>query len=278
MSVQFGRECRVARIRLDLSQQAVADAVGISRGYLTHLEAGRANLTLDLVERVAAALGLRIELVVRPPTFVSERRAHDVVHARCSAAVDRRLAGAGWLVAREVEIVDGSFHGWIDLLAFDPRTGTLLIIEIKTRLDDIGAAERQIAWYERHASAAARRLGWRPRQVAAWLIALSSHEVDASIAANREAFGRFPGRAPHMLGVVRGRELPSIRGIALIDPTSRRADWLQRTRLDGRRSRLRFAGYADAARAITPLPRPSLDADPSKRSTPRLSSALRQRA
>jgi hypothetical protein len=52
-------------------------------------------------------------------------------------------------MAREVEIVHGRSHGWIDLLAFDRRTGTMLILEIKTRLSDLGAIERQIAWYER---------------------------------------------------------------------------------------------------------------------------------
>jgi transcriptional regulator with XRE-family HTH domain len=275
MSVLFGRDCREARIRLDLAQRAVADAVGISRGYLARVEAGRANPTLELVGRLASTLGLRVELIVRPPTFVSERRAHDFVDARCSAAVDRRLTSAGWLVAREVELVDGAFHGWIDLLAFDPRTGTLLIIEIKTRLDDIGATERQIAWYERHAAGAARRLGWRPQRVGAWLIALSSDEVDAAIGANREAFSRFPGRAAQMLGVVRGLEAPSNRGIALVDPTSHRADWLLRTRLDGRRSWLRYAGYAHAARILAPGKRTSAGrGDPSRR-TPRLSGARR---
>ncbi len=47
-------------------------------------------------------------------------------------------------------------------MAFDPRTRTLAVIEIKTQLDDLGQIERTLAWYEREAWAAARRLGWRP--------------------------------------------------------------------------------------------------------------------
>ena len=247
---ELGRICRHTRIRLDLSQQAVAERVGISRGYLARVEAGCANPTFAIVEGLGEALGLRLELLASPPTFISERRPHDIVHARCSGTVDRRLTSAGWLVAREVEVSDGRIHGWIDLLAFHPRTRVLLIIEIKTQLRDIGGVERQIAWYERHAVAAARRLGWRPAVVAAWLLALWSHEVDLAIVANREAFARFPDRAGHMLEVVRGATVAG-RGLALLDPSSHRSDWLIRTRLDGRRSRAPIDGYASAARSLS---------------------------
>ena len=72
-----------------------------------------------------------------------EPHLQDPVHARCSAYVDRRLGASGWATAREVEIVHGRTHGWIDLLAFDRRTGMMVVIEIKTRLEDIGALERQ---------------------------------------------------------------------------------------------------------------------------------------
>ena len=248
---EFGRVSRDTRLRLDLSQQEVGDSVGISRGYLARVEAGRANPSLALVDRLGEALGLRLELIATPPIFLSERRSHDLVHPRCSGAVDRRLTSADWIVAREVEVSEGRIHGWIDLLAFHPRSGILLIIEIKTRLDDLGATERQISWYERHAVAAARRLGWQPRQTTAWLIALWSDEVDRAIVANREAFARFPDRASHMLEVVRG-EPAAGRGIALINPASHRSDWLVRTRLDGRRSGPPFDGYATAARAFAP--------------------------
>jgi hypothetical protein len=58
--------------------------------------------------------------------------------------VQRRLEAAGWLVVREVRIESGRYLGWIDLLAFDPVTKTLLVIEIKTRLDDLGDLERTL--------------------------------------------------------------------------------------------------------------------------------------
>jgi DNA-binding XRE family transcriptional regulator len=235
---------------LDITQQTLADAVGVSRAHIAAIETGRANPSLDLVVRVADRLGVEIDLVTRQPLVIA-RPQNDLVHARCSGYVDRRLRHAGWDVRREIEVVHGRSHGWIDLLAFDPRTGTLLIIEVKTRFDDLGAIERQLGWYERSADSLAREFGWRPRRLAGWLLALASDEVDASIRANSVALGAgFPIRAFEMSGVVGGEVLPaaSSRGVALIDPSSRRREWLLKSRYDGRRSAAPYRDYADAAR------------------------------
>lgn len=121
---------------LDITQQELADAVGVSRPYIASVESGRANPSLDVVERIAGALGLQLELRGQAPVTFNSPRQRDLVHARCSGYVDRRLAGAGWLTRREVTIVRGRMRGWIDLLAFDPRRRILLVVEIKTWLDD----------------------------------------------------------------------------------------------------------------------------------------------
>src|SRR5690348_3552093 len=152
----FAQACLETRLGLDLTQQQVADRVGVSRSYIAKLERSRIDPDLSMVERVAEALGLDVQLIARPPIFPGGRRVRDSVHARCSAYVDRRLRSLGWETAREVEIVRARSHGWIDLLAFDRRTGTLFMIEVKTRLDDLGALERQVGWYERMAWQAAR--------------------------------------------------------------------------------------------------------------------------
>lgn len=250
LRVTFSRLCFDTRTMLDISQQTLADAVGVSRPYIASIESGRANPSLDLVVRIADRLGIEIDLVARQP-LVLARPQHDLVHARCSGFTDRRLRRAGCEVLREVHVVHGRSHGWIDLLAFDPRTRTLFVIEIKTRLDDLGAVERQLAWYERAASSVAHEAGWRVEQVAGWLISLASDEVEAVIRANSEALGAaFPMRADDMIRVLAGDLLPgpSSRGVALIDPSSRRREWLLKSRSDGRRTAAPYRGYADAAR------------------------------
>lgn len=250
--VTFARLCRDNRIRLRLSQRRFADSVGVSRGYIANIERGRANPSLDIVGRIAAALDLEVEFLVRAPVIIGDRRQHDLVHARCSGHADRRLRTAGWLTAREIEIVHGRSHGWIDLLAFDPSSGTLLVIEIKTRLDDIGAIERQLGWYERSAFDVAKRLGWRPRRVVTWLLVLASDEVEDTLRANRELMARaFPIRARAMSELLVGGDLPVRgRGVALIDPVSKRRVWLMPSRVDGRRSPAPYSTYADAARRL----------------------------
>ena len=247
---QFGRTARQTRIALDLTQQAVADALGTSRSFIARVELGTARVSLGDVERMSKALGMRVTMTIAPPIFLRERRVSDLVHARCVAYVARRLKAEGWLVAREVDVSSRGVHGWIDLLAFDPVTRTLLIIEVKTRLDDLGGLRRQVGWYERRAWAAARTQGWQPRVASTWLVGLASDELESALRAERDAFAsEFPLRAPDMLNVVVGTP-GGVRGIALVDPVSRRRAWLIRTRLDGRRSELPYRNYADAARRL----------------------------
>lgn len=250
--VTFARLCRETRTRLRLTQQQLAEKVGVTRGYIANIERGAANPSLDQVERIAFALDLELDFFARPPLVIGSGQQHDLVHARCSAYVDRRLRTAGWQTAREVEVVHARSHGWIDLLAFDPRSGTLLIVEVKTRLDDIGAVERQLGWYERSAFMVASGLGWHPRQVASWLLVLASDQVETVIHQNRELLARvFPVRAREMAaGLVPGEHMTSRRGVALIDPVSRRRAWLMRSRTDGRRSPAPYVDYADAARRL----------------------------
>lgn len=248
--VTFGRACLDTRLSLDISRQELAGRVGVSARYIAQIERGEANPSFRLVEAIADALGLDVQLSIRPPMFPGGPRVQDAVHARCSSYVDRRLRGHGWATAREVEIVHGRSHGWIDLLAFDHRTDTLLIIEIKTRLDDLGALERQIGWYERMAWQAARPLGWRPTRMVAVVLALASDEVERVFRAHRDLMSiAFPMRAKEIGDVIRDRGAPvARRGFALIDPASRRRDWLIRASVDGRRSRVPYGGYADAVR------------------------------
>lgn len=252
----FARLCRDTRISLDLSQRELAVAAGVSHGYVAELEGGRANPSLAVVERIGEVLGLRLELASTPPIVMEPVRQRDLVHARCSAYVDRRFRAAGWLTRREVEVVHGRWHGWIDLLAFDPRTRTLVLVEVKTRLDDVGSAERQLAWYERHLPEQARRAGWRPIRTSSWLLLLASDEVESAVRANRAALDiAFPDRARTMRTVVQPDPADALvvggRGLALIDPHSRRRVWLMPSRSDGRRSPAAYRDYAEAARLLS---------------------------
>jgi transcriptional regulator with XRE-family HTH domain len=251
LRTSFAELCRDTRTLLDITQGELAEAAGVSRSLIAGIETARVNPTLDIVMRVGDALGLDLQLVGQQPNVIDPRRS-SFVHGRCSAYTGRRLGGHGWSIRREVEVIHGRSHGWIDILAFHPGSGTLVIVEIKTRLDDLGTIERQLGWYERAAREVAVRAGWRPVIVVSWLLLLDSEEVEVAIRRERELIrAGFPQRAGQMRAVLDGeRPSGSERGLALIDPSSRRAAWLIPTRLDGRRSPAPYRDYADAARRM----------------------------
>jgi transcriptional regulator with XRE-family HTH domain len=247
----FARILRETRSTLDITQREIAVAVGVSRAHIAAIEAGRANPSLGLVDRISERLQLGLDFVMQAPATATPRQ-RDLVHAWCLGYVARRLTAAGLAVRREVEVVTGRSHGWIDLLAFDPASATLFVIEIKTRLDDLGDIERQVGWYSREARSIAARFGWQPRIVATWVLFLASDEVDVALRLDRDGLRMaLPVRAEAMRRMLAGVSVERGRGMALIDPASRRRDWLLRSAIDGRRSAAPYRDYADAARRRT---------------------------
>src|SRR5215203_6083512 len=95
LRVAVAEWCRRTRIDLDITQQQLAAALGISRTYLVAIEAGRANPSVELVDRMGAAMDTDFDLLARGPVFVGGPIERDLVHARCSAYVGRRLTTAG---------------------------------------------------------------------------------------------------------------------------------------------------------------------------------------
>jgi transcriptional regulator with XRE-family HTH domain len=56
----LARNLRSERKRLGLSQEEVADAAGLHRTYVGSVERGERNVSVDNIERLAAALGVPI--------------------------------------------------------------------------------------------------------------------------------------------------------------------------------------------------------------------------
>jgi transcriptional regulator with XRE-family HTH domain len=68
----FGDRVRERRIREGLSQEELADKVGISRNYLSQIERGQAtNLSWQLMERLASTLGMKVEVELESGTAIS---------------------------------------------------------------------------------------------------------------------------------------------------------------------------------------------------------------
>lgn len=56
---QFGDRVKSLRLESGMSQEAFADKCGIARSYMSRIERGKANPSLDAVEVLAQALNVR---------------------------------------------------------------------------------------------------------------------------------------------------------------------------------------------------------------------------
>lgn len=52
----LARNVRAARVRAGMTQEQLAERSGLHQTYLSDIERGKRNVTLDVVERLAAAL------------------------------------------------------------------------------------------------------------------------------------------------------------------------------------------------------------------------------
>ena len=164
--------------------------------------------------------------------------------------VRRTSTPAGWIVRREVAIGTWERPGWVDILAFNPQTRLLLVIEVKTDLVDIGGLERQLGWYHREARSKCRDLGWEPLGVMATALVLATAANDDRIRANAVSLRQvFPLRWRDLMSVIGGAQPNGAGwGLAMIDPRSRVRDWCRPTVADGRRSQAPYRHIADFLR------------------------------
>lgn len=251
----IGAGIRSIRHAVGWTQKELGARVGQTQGWVSRVENGRIeDLTFSAADRLLAALGARLVATIDAPFLGDRRRQREPAHSRMSAYVAARLERSGWRVVTEVEIGGDRSRGWIDLLAYHPSTGILLVIELKTEIHDLSAIQRSLGWYEREAWTAARRLGWRPRKVVGCLLLLATEANDSRSTENRDVLAtEFPARARDLDAVVAG-ETPADgarRGVAMVDPRSRRKAWLRPLRIDGRRAPAPYRDYADFMRVTT---------------------------
>jgi transcriptional regulator with XRE-family HTH domain len=249
--VRFGAEVRSIRVALGLGQRALARRIDRSQGCVSLVERGNvAALSVAEADRIARAIGATLVFGVEAPVLLGGARQRDAAHARCVAYVARRLAAAGWIVRREVAIGTRERPGWIDVLAFNPETRVLLVIEVKTDLVDIGGLERQLGWYHREARNRCRDLGWDPSGIVATALILATVANDDRIRANAVGLRQvFPRRWRDLMSVIGGAQ-PDGAGwvLAMIDPRSRVRLWCRPTVVDGRRSLAPYRHIADFLR------------------------------
>jgi hypothetical protein len=142
----------------------------VSRTAVWRIERGHADrLTVQVLVRVTAALGARIDVRLLWQGEGLDRLL-DAGHADLVERTLALLTSADWLVATEVSFNLRGERGSIDILAFHPESGSLLVIEVKSVVPDMQAMLSGIDRKGRLAGVIAQERGWDIRSVTRLLV------------------------------------------------------------------------------------------------------------
>ncbi len=168
--IRFGLALRALRRRRRWSQDRLASESSVSRSVIGRVERGRADrVSVATLVRIAAALGARVDVRILWQGEGLDRLL-DQSHADIIERLVRTLSDDGWLRATEVSFnIDGQ-RGSIDILAFHPSTGALLVIEVKSVVPDLQAMLHGIDRKGRIARQVARERGWEVTSVSRLLV------------------------------------------------------------------------------------------------------------
>jgi transcriptional regulator with XRE-family HTH domain len=168
---RFGADVRLLRGRKGWTQVRLAREAGVPRWVITAIETGRGDTICPIrLAQVVRALGAVLTVRI---LFQGEGldRLRDRRHARLLERVVVRLRAEGWQVATEVSFSVYGERGSIDLLAFHPATGALLVVEVKSVVPDIGGMLMTLDRKVRLALRIAReQLGWEAASVSRMLV------------------------------------------------------------------------------------------------------------
>lgn len=239
--VRFGLAIRALRRRRGWTQAQLGERCGVSQSTVSDIEIGLAfHSTAETLARIVAALGARLQLRVLANGEDLDRLL-DAGHAEIVEYVAAYLRSRGWEVVPEATFSVYGERGSIDLLAFHPPSGALLVIEVKSTIPDVQATLAGLDRKARLAPLLAKERGWAIRSVSRWLVAPGDSTTRRRIARHQATFAAaLPDRTAAMR---RWAEAPSrsVAGVVLV-PSTGEARRRRRVRRDLRQVR---AGTVD---------------------------------
>ena len=128
---------RAVRLRRGWRQEDVALRASVDQTTVSLIERGLfGHLTLAKLRQVASVLEVHLPLEPRWRGGNSARLL-DGAHARLVELAVRSLRAAGWAVTVEYTFNHYGERGSVDVIGWHQTTGTLVIIEVKSRLLDV---------------------------------------------------------------------------------------------------------------------------------------------
>ena len=142
----------------------------MSQAAISRLERGDgARLTVRTIERIAEGLGARTSLRLFWHGEALDRLL-DAAHAGLVDQVGDLLRRDGWVVVAEATFNVYGERGSVDVLAFHPEHGALLIVEVKSAVPDMQDMLAGLDRKTRLGRKIAEERGWRARSVSTLLV------------------------------------------------------------------------------------------------------------
>ena len=173
-ALRFGRQFRVLRIRLESRQSDVSARASLSRSLIASIDRGEIDgVTVGALVRAAHALGADVDIRLR---WRGEQldRLIDEAHAAIVEATVVLLRRHGWIVEVEASLAIWGERGSIDVLAFHPEFGALLIIEVRATVPDSQATIHGLDRKTRLGRAVVADRHWAIRYVSRLLVVVAT--------------------------------------------------------------------------------------------------------
>lgn len=203
--VRFGAALRAIRLRARLRQEDVARRARVSRSTVARIETGSVGtLTVETLERIAAAVGARAELRLRWRGGDLDRLL-DAGHAAMHDEMAKLFAGLpGWEAVHEASVAVYGERGVVDVLAWHAGRRIILVVELKTQLVDLSETLGTLDRKRRLAPLVARERGWHPLTTSVWLVLAETPSARARVATYRGVLhAAFPADGRRMRGWLR---------------------------------------------------------------------------
>lgn len=72
IQVKFGKACREYREKMNISQEKFALSIGMDRTYYSSVEAGKRNVSILNIKKIADGLGIRISELLEKAEMYDE--------------------------------------------------------------------------------------------------------------------------------------------------------------------------------------------------------------
>jgi transcriptional regulator with XRE-family HTH domain len=137
--IRFGLGVRALRHRRRWTQAGLGRKTGVSRSAIGRIERGGADrVPVETLRGIATELGARVDVRLLWHGEGLDRLL-DARHAALFDSMLELLAHETWQATTEVSFNLRGERGSVDILAFHPPTGCLLVVEVKSVVPDLQA-------------------------------------------------------------------------------------------------------------------------------------------